>query len=1208
MGAQLWPRNFAGGLLPRSALVRTACQDWIGRLDAMARQSNLVRWHDADDGSLDLGESDRVALQDLLQGVPVALGELVRPRRELDPGVLRRLADRALESREEHGVHTLHLGLGLASWRMAGQDPPLAPALLLPVEIEVGATGGTSVRRRGQLAWNPMLLELLAHDHGRAFALLGSPTSFISKDSSLPEDLWAPLRGAAAAVPGFELRARTVIGHFFPHHAHLLRELRSQADRMAGHDILAALAGDEASRRLLTARTERELGPRRIVLPADETQIRAVDAVRRGESCTVQGSPGSGKSQTVANIAAALLGDGQRVLVVAQKRQALAAVRARLEQRGLGDLVLDLMGAEYDDQEARSRIAAAAEAAAPPAGDFYEEERLMRRRQSLEGQIAALHRTRTPSDLSLFDMQSRLVRLPREVRQAGLKPAPWLAGMDAATVRHVKLLLADASDLGDLLGGTSASPWAGARLPDQDAASEAVGLSLRARALWPTLMAALDALLDVEPTLHPRSLAEVDAAARLFAGINASYRRYGPEVWTADVAALADGAPRRPLAPADRDYRAAVRQLRALRGEPHASVRTLQEDVRAMLRQAAQWKTISGQASPPPRHPEADRLLELIEALREPLLKLSSLLGPRTVEGRPLTGLGQLLEELARDQDTPHRIPLAMTIAEELEKHGALGIAKDILGQKIDPSIWPQAFEFLWLEACLNRSKADEPQLDGLYGRDLDRLQHQLLDLERDERSAAAEAVRLGQRRRAAEAVAEHPEQARLLREQAREASLSLKTMLAATPDVLPALFPCWLVSPWAVSQVVDGDRRHFDVVIFDEASQMPMESAIPAIGRGSRLVLAGDSRQLPPVIPPQDPGKARGLLEAFAFLPSYSLGWHYRSLDEALFAFANRRIYDGAVATFPGRLGHGAGLRYVLLGRDRPEPAHGGSPPEGAFAPLLDLVLREAEDHPDQSLGVIALTSGRARQIKDALDARLEARPDLKAFFDQTRPERFFVKPVDLVQGDERDGVILAIGFDDPQQEFEMLWGLLGLRRLNVAITRARRRMTLASRLRREDIPEIGPGSGVTLLRDFLHFAQMRHQGQMAADLTDEPVNPLEEELEFFPEQVYFALRDAGLDVVPQYGQLRHRVDLAVRDPERPRGYVLAIACDDQEQHRPPTRRAYDRQRQLERLGWRYHRIWAGDWAADRDGEVARALEAYRMAAGALTASAGPR
>ena len=1192
MAAEHWPRSLTGGTMPRSALVRDACRTWIARLDDLAGRSSLVRWQDAGDGALELGEIDRDALRELLHGRPVAFADLLRPRGEPEARILRVLRDRALESREEYGTHTLHLGLGLATWRRDGQEPPLAPALLLPVDIASPTPRGL-LRRRGRLAWNPMLLELLEREHGRAFALLGDAAD-LAPDGNLPEDPWAPLRAAAGEVPEFELREESVLGHFFPHHAHLLRDLRRQASRLGGHDVVAALAGDPQARRTLASGSAAgETSPRRIVLPADETQLRAVDAVRRGESCILEGAPGSGKSQTVANIAAAMVGGGQRVLVVAQKPQALRDVQRRLAERGLGDLVLDLALAEHEDGEVRRRIVAAARDAAPPDGDFYDEETLRLRRKNIEDRIAALHRMRSPSDVSIFDMQTRLLRAPKEISEAGLVPRPELARMDAATVRHVKLLLADASDLGDLLAGRSASPWASARLPDPEAATDAVGQSLEAHRLWQRFTASLERLREFVPAVRPQTFADAEGLARLLAGVNASYRRYGAEVWTAEVAVLGQEAPRGPLATWHRERRAAVRRLRELRRDPRVSVATLREDVRAMLRQAAAWKSLSGQDSPPPELPEADRLLELVEALRAPLLKLSSMLGPRLLAGRSLESLGDLIAGLARDQVTPHRLPVALTIGEELERHGALDIARDLIGRKIDPAIWPQAFEFLWLEACLDQAKSEEPELSGLYGRDLDRLRQSLLDLELDELRAAAKAVRLAQRRRAALAVAEHPEQARLLREEAARADMPLTGLLAAAPDVLLALFPCWLASPWAVSEVVDGEHRPFDVVLCDEAGQLPLEPTLGAISRGSRLVLAGDRRQLPP---PGTAAPMRSLMEACAFLPSYRLGWHYRSRDEALFAFANRRVYDGAVRTFPGRLGHGEGLRHVLLAA--PGGAQSQDAPMQDLAPLLDLILRQAEAHPDESLGVVALTPAQARRIEAALRERLHARPELEPFFSQDRPERFFVKPVDLVQGDERDGVILAIGIDDPAREFALLWGPTGLGRLNVATTRARRRMTVASRLRRQDVPEIGPGSGVALLREFLQFAEMRHEGAMAAALTDEPVNPLEEELEFFPEQVYFALRDHGLDVVPQYGAMRHLVDLAVRHPERPQEYILAIACDAQERHPAPTRRDYDRQRQLERLGWRLHRMWAGDWAADRDGEIARVLEAWRAAA----------
>ncbi len=1115
--AQPWPYDVARGPMPREARVQDACRDWLQRLDDMVRQSNLVRWRDAGEIAFDLRAADQAALEALLDGGPVALARLVRLERDSEIERLRSLHDRVLEGREEHGVETLHLAFGMATWQPAdGTQVPRAPVILLPVTLDdPHRAGSIRIRRRGAMAVNPALAHVLDRDHHCAVDSIEMPDGTKVRGAELPAALWAPLVRAARSVPGFAVEHSVLLGNFFPHRVHLLRELAGRAGSMAGHDVLAALAGDsEAKEALRATAVEAGTRPARIVLPADRSQIEAIEAARRGHSCAIVGGPGTGKSQTIANLRAALIADGQRVLVVASKRAALEAVRTRLEARGLGEMVLDLGDAEIDGQKVRRRIAAAARSVPAEGGaEPGELAQIGQRRQRLQATLDVLLRARPPAGLSVFDLQSRIMRVPQEVRAAGLEPWPELRAMDLQAVRDVKILLAELSTF-----AATRSAWTGAAIPDATAAREAVGLSLRAYEGWQQLRAALAA---VDPGARPRTFSELSVLVQ-------------------------------------------------------------------------EW---------PKASPEAVALETAIDSLRLPLLKLQALMGPAALRSDALDEMGRSLAALAGDQTTPHRIPQVRALQEELTLRGVSRAVQEMQDRGVPSSLWPQAFELLWLEACLADVRRDVATLPGIYGRDRDALEREMDELEEQERSAASVALRWNQKHRVRTAFGDRPEQQRLLQAAADAGAPPLPELLAAAPDALLTVFPCWLVSPFTVSQMVDGSRTHFDVVIWDESSQMPVEAAILAILRGARLVLAGDENQLPPpeAADPAARRQPQSLLEALSFLPRYSLGWHYRSLDEALFAFANRRIYHGAVATFPGRLGHGAGLRHVRL--DQPDTSRSRAG-DAALAGLVDLVLREAKAHPQESLGVIALTSAEADRIRGAVYAAVSGLPDLQPFFATSRSERFFVKPVDLVQGDERDHVIFAVGVDSGQADgaaVDLLWGPLGERRLNVAITRARRRMTVATALGGEEIRDLGLGGGVALLRDFLQYAKMRHGGRMAGELSDEPVNPFEDTLAPFPEEVYVALREAGMDVVPQYGALRHRFDLVARHPGRPSEYVLAIACDGCDAHGMPTMREHDRQRQLEHLGWRYHRIWSGDWAADRDREIARAVEACRVAAASI-------
>ena len=284
--------------------------------------------------------------------------------------------------------------------------------------------------------------------------------------------------------------------------------------------------------------------------------------------------------------------------------------------------------------------------------------------------------------------------------------------------------------------------------------------------------------------------------------------------------------------------------------------------------------------------------------------------------------------------------------------------------------------------------------------------------------------------------------QARVIRKQAalRRRHLPLRRLLDQAGDVLFALKPCWALSPLMVSQVLPATRL-FDVVIFDEASQIVPADAIPSIMRGHQIVVAGDDRQLPPTNffrqfsddadePAEDDESLvsfgagfESVLEALRpLLPTWPLAWHYRSRDERLVAFSNTHIYGGALTTFPGVLRDDC-LRHVVVAQD-PEPGQEVSV-TAEVEQVVELILEHARARPHESLGVIALGIKHADRIDTALRGALAAHPGLEAFFAEDRPEPFFVKNLERVQGDERDAIILSIGYGKhPDGRMRYQWG----------------------------------------------------------------------------------------------------------------------------------------------------------------------------------------
>jgi very-short-patch-repair endonuclease len=246
----------------------------------------------------------------------------------------------------------------------------------------------------------------------------------------------------------------------------------------------------------------------------------------------------------------------------------------------------------------------------------------------------------------------------------------------------------------------------------------------------------------------------------------------------------------------------------------------------------------------------------------------------------------------------------------------------------------------------------------------------------------------------------------------------------------------------------------------------------------------------------------------------------------------------------------------------------------------------------------VIAMGITHAQRIQAALDRALESHSELDKFFDQNTLERFFVKNLERVQGDERDAIILSIGYSKDRTgrllyHFGPLLSAGGERRLNVAITRARNRMTLVSSFDHTDMdPGRSTARGVELLRLYLQYAASRGENLGDTGQSNVPIDAFEAD-------VLDALTSRGIKLIPQWGASKYRIDFVAQHSERPGRFVLALECDGASYHSAPTARDRDRLRQqhLEALGWRFHRIWSTDWFMHREAEIERALSAYRAA-----------
>lgn len=451
-----------------------------------------------------------------------------------------------------------------------------------------------------------------------------------------------------------------------------------------------------------------------------------------------------------------------------------------------------------------------------------------------------------------------------------------------------------------------------------------------------------------------------------------------------------------------------------------------------------------------------------------------------------------------------------------------------------------------------------------------------------------------------------------LLREgEKKRKQKGIRILLSEIGDLAQTLKPCFLMSPLSVSTFLDSDIR-FDVVIFDEASQIFPQDALGAIYRGKQLIVVGDSKQMPPSNffnsvsdlelddETEDITDFESVLDlCSASYPQRRLKWHYRSRFEQLISFSNKNFYDNDLVTFPSSRtdSKGIGVDYIYVNGifDRKTKTN-----HAEAERIVDLVFENFEKYPERSLGVVAFSIAQQNLIDKLISKRRQQEPSKESFFKSDRPEPFFVKNLETVQGDERDTIIFSIAYaKDSQGRLLLNFGPInragGERRLNVAVTRAKYNVQLVSSMHSTDIDLSRTQSiGAKLLCEYLDYAE---HGTIALERTI-TVNPFESYDSEFEMEVCEFLREKGYTVDTQVGCSSFKIDLAIKRPDSS-DYVLAVECDGATYHSSKTARDRDRLRQdiLERMGWKFYRIWSTDWFRNKSVEKERLLSAVKEA-----------
>jgi hypothetical protein len=575
-------------------------------------------------------------------------------------------------------------------------------------------------------------------------------------------------------------------------------------------------------------------------------------------------------------------------------------------------------------------------------------------------------------------------------------------------------------------------------------------------------------------------------------------------------------------------------------------------------------------------------------------------------------------EQLAAHVDDLYDWTQLMSWRERARQHGWDEFLTRLVEEGISANDVVAAFATAYWNRRLEVFFADEPELaDDFRGKTYQRWIDDFRALDRKlVRSGPDRLIEVRNAKRTRHVATEGSEVAKVRDEAGkRRRHRPVRTLLMSIPNLLPELKPCLMMSPLSVSHFLTADHR-FDLVIFDEASQVPPQDAINCIYRGEQLIVAGDNEQLPPTsffqvsetedlgFQPEEDNEEdmESILDSCkVLLAEQRLLWHYRSRHEDLIAFSNHHIYGDKLVTFPSPLRHTPqlGVSFTYVSDALYDRGRSGTNRREAQV-VAQRVVDYLKDGASRSVGVIAFNTQQANAIGEELDRLKIEHPEIEPHFSGDRLDGVFIKHLESVQGDERDVILFSVGFGyDQSGTFPMNFGPLnkrgGKRRLNVAITRAREKVELVASVRAADfkLPE-GAKSGPQLLREYLRFAESDGKDALGEEQArhDEYPSPLERD-------VADVVEELGYGPAPQVGAGRFRIDIGVQDPEDPQHYLLGIQCDGAAYRAVPTARDRDRLREevLRRLGWRLHRVWSLDWVRNRPHEIERLSEAIETA-----------
>ncbi len=1151
---------------------------------------------------------------------------------------------------EENGANSLYMVFGLMRWYENEKSvrPRYAPLLLMPVELVRRSGNNYVVRRRDEeMTINTTLVEMLRQQY--QIDLKGL--------QPLPEDesgvdvraILATVRAQLACQPRWDVVEEAMLGLFSFNKFVMWNDIHSNAEKMrrspiieslfqkhwVGHDGVQSsnasstrskspsgvqsdgVAVQESPSGVQGSKVQEgvdetdarhidlHVAPHEFAIPVDvdSSQMEAVVESGEGRSFILYGPPGTGKSQTITNMIANALYHGRRVLFVAEKMAALEVVQKRLKKIGLDPFCLELHSNKVTKSHLLRQLQQTLDLTRIKDPEQYEQasKELFEQRQQLTGYIRLLHKKQA-SGLSLYDCICRYEGIEGE----GIPPsAHFVNGLTDSKLQEAAEKIETLDTVFAITGPVARHQLQGLNIydPSQQTQSQIAEWLSQLASQVETTDKLINLINGQAGFKQPHSLNGARWAEQLIAKHDALAGQYTEGIFAQDPQQLRAqwtavcGKWFLPRFFAKRSFMKGLRAFRADMGE--GDVESLFGQLDAFRQQLRE----GGLQALPMVPPAA------IQACRDLLQGVEKMKAVCDFDDENLDTLARLIPQwqqaLGSSRDWAQWCIRKRELQElHLEKVVDYMNHASTTGHAAAQAMLKGTYKYMAMQIV-----DSEPQLQMFNGLLFE-------DAIAKYRDMAKQFQELTKKMLYCKLAANVPSQAlkptaitelgilkRYIATNGRGATI--RHIMDQIPTLLPKLCPVMLMSPISVAQFIDLDQPPFDIVCFDEASQMPTSEAVGAIARGKALICVGDPKQMPPTSffatnavdeEEADIDDMESILDdcITLSLPARYLTWHYRSKHESLIAFSNAQYYESKLYTFPSVDDRASKVQLIPVdgtydyGKTRCNRAE-------AEAIVKEVVRRLSDDElAKRSIGIVSFSKVQQNLIEDLLTDELAKHADLeRKAYDVEEP--IFIKNLENVQGDERDVILFSVGYGpDKTGKVSMNFGPLnnsgGERRLNVAVSRARYEMMVFSTLKPEQIDlRRSSALGVAGLKAFLEFAR---NGRMAVSAGQ--VKAPTEHAEII-DAVAGEIRKMGYEVDTSVGRSAFKIDLAVLDPKNDQNYLLGIICDGTRYYETKTER--DREicqpGVLQGLGWKLMRLWSVDWLMNKEAVMDRIRKA---------------